>query len=385
MEHIINIFGLIGEIPNEAGEIITPNTTFLDVVNKVEAVKDFTTLRVIINSVGGYVEEGDDIYDYLVALKKKGVTVDTVAKSQCASIATKIIMAGDSRIIDTDCVFMIHNPFANPEGDADTLEAFAKSLRRTENDLIQFYAGATGTSESAIKPLMRKETFLTPEQALSLGFATEILLEVVDFKAVACLKDFNTNIKTKKEMSKKDDKTQYDNFFVKAEKLFDKLLSVRKTKNKMVFDAEEHELDFYELADDDNVTKGAKAKVDGKEADGEYKMPSGETYVFKAGVLDEIKAAESDEDEDEGTVEELNAEVKTLKEQLKTSENKYRALSKKHKALESVNAEQGKGLKKLKKGIAKMKALGSDFQYDGKKDGKGKKQTGTRSVWKRDK
>ena len=50
--------------------------------------------------------------------------------------------------------------------------------------MVEFYSKSTGTEKEAIYPLMRNETYLTPEQAVNLGFATEIRKPM---KAVAYL------------------------------------------------------------------------------------------------------------------------------------------------------------------------------------------------------
>ena len=63
MENVINILGTIGEIPDEGGNMIVPNTTFMKVVQQVEAINNPVSLNFIIESPGGYVEEGDEIHD----------------------------------------------------------------------------------------------------------------------------------------------------------------------------------------------------------------------------------------------------------------------------------------------------------------------------------
>ena len=51
---------------------------------------------------------------------------------------------------------------------------------------------------------------------------------------------------------------------------------------------------------------GDVATVDGEPAEGDYLMPSGETYVFAAGELTEIIAAEGEEEEAEITFDDRN-------------------------------------------------------------------------------
>lgn len=94
-------------------------------------------------------------------------------------------------------------------------------------------------------------------------------------------------------------------------------------KNKIVFTAENKELDFYELADDATPAVCDKARYDGKPAgdskDGVYVVQSGETYKFTGEELTEIVAKV--EDTTDTTVEDLkteNAALTTEIENLKT-------------------------------------------------------------------
>ena len=96
----------------------------------------------------------------------------------------------------------------------------------------------------------------------------------------------------------------------------------RSTSNKIVFTADNSELDFYELGEDetpkvkDGETPGDKAKYDGKPAgesnNGEYVMASGETYKFNGEELIEITPKEEETTKDSN----LKAENEALKEEV---------------------------------------------------------------------
>jgi hypothetical protein len=100
-------------------------------------------------------------------------------------------------------------------------------------------------------------------------------------------------------------------------------------QNKMVYSADNVEIDFYELADGEDPVVGSKAKISDQPAVGEYVMPSGETYVFVDGALSEIKPKE-DATED---VEALKLEIENLKtenESLKNSVQNQKIEIEKH-------------------------------------------------------
>ena len=74
--------------------------------------------------------------------------------------------------------------------------------------------------------------------------------------------------------------------------------------NKVVYTADEKEINFPDLGEEDAILIGAKATVDGQLAEGEIVSADGTIYVFAGGILEEIK--ESTEDvEDEVSEEEM--------------------------------------------------------------------------------
>jgi len=85
--------------------------------------------------------------------------------------------------------------------------------------------------------------------------------------------------------------------------------------NKKVFDAEQREVDFYELEEDEPIEVGANATIDGEPADGSIVMENGDTYVFTAGVLSEIIEKDAEDPnaaEGENEVEALKAKIAEL-------------------------------------------------------------------------
>ncbi|TYP71485.1 Clp protease ClpP [Aquimarina intermedia] len=365
---VLNIHGIIGEIPDENGNIMQPNVTFLDVVQQVESQKGITQLDVFIKSPGGFVEEGDDTYNYLISLKQKGVRIRTIVEEVCASAAIKILLAGDERLLIDRPEIMIHNPFGAPgEGDADEIEAYYKDLRRMENGIIDFYASTTGTSKEAIKPLMKKETFLTPEQAIEFGFATGFYTKI-PLNAVA----FSKNLITKSnKMSNTLDKKE-------AETLVDKLLSglknfgkSEKPKNlKVIQDANGTELEFPDLEPDDTPTVGAKTTADAAE----YVMPNGETYVVEDGELKEIKPKEEEAPSEEMAA--LEEKIENLVTELAERDNTIQALQK-------TNKENSKAIKGFEtEFLALKRSIGSSFKHE-KGERKEQHQDQKRQVWKK--
>lgn len=194
----INISGHIGPSFVDATGKLNKGTELLDVVEQVESLpKEVTTLEVLVNSPGGYADIGDSIYEYLVSLKKQGKKIVTVQKGLVGSIATKIFLAGDERLVDDRYKYWIHNPYMDQiTGDQDQLRAAAASLEKTEKDLRKFYSEFTSITDEGLDGLMKIETGLSADQCIKFGFATgKVNIPV-----------FNTiKMSTKPEVKKEDE------------------------------------------------------------------------------------------------------------------------------------------------------------------------------------
>jgi ATP-dependent Clp protease protease subunit len=195
-------------------------------------------------------------------------------------------------------------------GTADELEQFADQLRGIEKKLVGFYTKSLNLEEQALMPLLKNETWLTPNQLTTLGFTTSRQVKA------AAKAFFKTNSQMNGTFSERDRHWM--------ESLFTKVLAKFKNQhvfNKVVQDATGTEIDFTDLPDDAVIEVGAMAIIDGKPAEGEYILPDGFTYVFTAGELTEII-----EPEEDAEAESLRAENKNLKRQLNSIKNEMLAL-----------------------------------------------------------
>lgn len=176
---MIHIKGIIGEEDN----------TLISIVAKVQEEKGL--IHVLIDSIGGDLYEGISIYKYL-----KTLNITTECVNNCASAASIIFLAGEKRI--AGCPVMIHNPWTQAQGGSSEFKDLAKFLEGAEKSIRDIYSTHTNISEDILAELMDNETYISPSQAVSLGFATEA-------KQIAlALINLNNN----NEMSKK--KTIFD-------------------------------------------------------------------------------------------------------------------------------------------------------------------------------
>ena len=129
------------------------------------------TVRIL--SMGGSVADGLGIYN---ALKQHPAKITTINDGVAASIASLIFMAGDIRIVASNSVTMIHAPWAGATGNAAALRDAADELDAWAVAMAASYAEASGLTKDDIiaRYLDGKDHFLTADEALAEGFATQI-------------------------------------------------------------------------------------------------------------------------------------------------------------------------------------------------------------------
>lgn len=133
---------------------------------------DVDTINVYINSYGGEVAEGLAIYN---ALKRHKAKVRTYCDGFACSAASVVFMAGDERIMSNASLLMIHNVWSYSVGDANQLRKDADDLDKITQATMNAYLEHVTISEEKLKKMMAEETWILPEEALEMGFATAIV------------------------------------------------------------------------------------------------------------------------------------------------------------------------------------------------------------------
>jgi ATP-dependent Clp protease protease subunit len=128
-------------------------------------------VKVYINSIGGSVSDGIEIYS---ALTRHRAGVDTIVNSLAASIASVVMLAGQNRTIGADALVMIHNPWTIAAGDSSRMRKNADVLDKHGETMVNIYARTMKASVAEIKAMMAQETWLNADEALELGLATII-------------------------------------------------------------------------------------------------------------------------------------------------------------------------------------------------------------------
>ncbi len=126
-------------------------------------------LTVYINSYGGEVGEGLAIYNQLKRFEQCKTVVDGFA----ASIASVIFMAGKERIMSPSSLLFIHNAWTRAVGNSEELRKTADDLEKITSASIGAYMEHINIGEDKLKELLDAETWLTADESVEMGFATE--------------------------------------------------------------------------------------------------------------------------------------------------------------------------------------------------------------------
>lgn len=127
-------------------------------------------LTVLVNSGGGSVIAGQEIYSML----KGRNDVEIQIQSMAGSAASVIAMANRSEISPV-AMIMIHNvSMSGASGDYHDMQKNAEILKQMNTALASSYVSKTGKSQEEILKLMDHETWLTANQALEMGFVDAI-------------------------------------------------------------------------------------------------------------------------------------------------------------------------------------------------------------------
>lgn len=163
---------LYGEISDASwyGDEVTPKKFADDL-----AACGGKNLTVRVNSPGGDVFAAQAIYNQLKAYSGK-VTVKI--DGMCASAATVIACAGETVIMPSNTIYMIHNPKSAMLGyyDAVQLGKVSDRLTTVKQTIVNVYMGRVGNalSEVQVKHKMDSEEWMTADKAKEYGFVDEI-------------------------------------------------------------------------------------------------------------------------------------------------------------------------------------------------------------------
>lgn len=149
------------------------STCARDIEQAIEEAKG-SSLEVLVNSGGGYVDVGSEIYTLL-----KDYSGEVVVKivGMAASAASVACMGADIVKISPTGRFMIHNASGGVRGDYRDMQHGSDVLKECNRSIANAYAIKTNLTEEELLRLMDNETFMSAQRAKELGFVDEIMFD----------------------------------------------------------------------------------------------------------------------------------------------------------------------------------------------------------------
>ena len=273
--------------------VIGEEYTYNDFLNDIKAynINKRKNINIVIDSIGGYVDEADKIYSKLISLKDK-YTINVKNGGDVMSCATIIFSAGDNRTFDfAKGNMIIHNPWVEVQGDAKELRKLSNDLQKTEDRYTLLYSKLSKINPAEISKIMDEDRFLTPEEVLKLKLATEIKNAEVapnevmtDKKAYAfaalCAPERNINKKIDIKMKIVD--------FVKT------LMKVSEVKNLVVTSLDGVDYNVTNEDGSEDLKVGSAIDVDGQPYEGQIILADDTVITVENGIVTKIEQPEQE-------------------------------------------------------------------------------------------
>ena len=141
-----------------------------DVKSALQTMPAGEKLIVNINSGGGSVMAGQEIYSLLHGRQDVEIHIQSLAGS-----AASVIAMADTCKMSPVATIMIHNvSMSGASGDYHDMQKNAEILKTMNSALAEAYVAKTGKTKDEILKMMDKETWITASQALEMGFIDEV-------------------------------------------------------------------------------------------------------------------------------------------------------------------------------------------------------------------
>ena len=128
-------------------------------------------ITVVINTNGGDLQAGLNIYDFLTSMKN----VTTVAV-KAYSMGAVLFVAGTKRVMLPHSQLMIHEPLilSGVSGSCSSVEAMSDVLKAKREQMAQLFAKHTGKPAKDFHKVMSKDTYFNAEEAITFNLCDEV-------------------------------------------------------------------------------------------------------------------------------------------------------------------------------------------------------------------
>lgn len=140
-----------------------------DIRESLESVTDDIVIK--LNSPGGDVFEGIEIYNYLKD-HPSNVTVEVTGVA--ASAATFITAGANEVIMNVGTSLMIHEASTFAWGNKSDIQKTLNALGTIDESILSIYSEKTGQSNEQLEEWMNEEKWFTADEAVEFGFADSV-------------------------------------------------------------------------------------------------------------------------------------------------------------------------------------------------------------------
>ncbi len=169
-----------------------------DVQSILDAVQQGDEVEVFINSPGGVIDVGSEIY---TLLKKHTENIKIYITGEACSAASIVAMAGYCEMSPT-ALMMVHCVSSGINGNHKAMEHMGEVLRTADKALCTAYMDKAGMSEAEALGMMEHETWLTAQQAKEKGLIDKIMFHEQEQDTAQLVNGPIFNLPTQEQMEK---------------------------------------------------------------------------------------------------------------------------------------------------------------------------------------
>jgi ATP-dependent Clp protease, protease subunit len=132
-------------------------------------------LHLHVTSNGGDLVEAIAMYH---GLKNSGKRIHAKVFGMAASAATIPLMAADDISLPRNSFLLIHNLGLMAAGSPEEIQETVDNANKIKDATIDIYAARSKKSKDEVREMMSKETLLTADEAVAMGFADSVIEDV---------------------------------------------------------------------------------------------------------------------------------------------------------------------------------------------------------------
>ena len=135
------------------------------------------TIKMYINSPGGYVNDGLQIYDAMQLLKSEGVIIETMATGIAMSMGSILLVGGSEghRHAWPSANIMLHQISGGSQGVQKDMEISQEESKYLNERLKDVYRAHTDLTDEQIEIIFDRDYYMRAEEAKELGIVDNVL------------------------------------------------------------------------------------------------------------------------------------------------------------------------------------------------------------------